>query len=317
MTIRNISLRRQILWFMILGLVVFNAVALFSGSPSLRPLILLSTYCSGRASGCSFSATMNAIDRDINALSAELASRSHVVSTEGDLLLVRTPHGDFWIPSGTALSYLMAEQEFDIYRARDPIKGIRRSDIVLDCGANVGTFVRTALEAGASQVIAIEIFQKNVLALQKTFAEEIADGRVVVVSEGVWHEDASLQLSVFQNSALDSVIMRKRGEAKDTAKLIDVHVTTIDAIISRLGLEQVDFIKMDIEGAERNALRGATGVLRRFRPRLAIAVENLPDDVVQVPMIVGEALPDYKVEAGECRVIAPFLVRPEVLFFFH
>jgi hypothetical protein len=110
--------------------------------------------------------------------------------------------------------------------------------------------------------------------------------------------------------------MRNRREAKEAAKLIDVHVTAIDPIFSRLGLERMGFVEMDIEGGERNALRGAAGVLRRFRPRLAIAVENLPDDVVQVSMVVDQAVPDYRLEAGECRVIAPFLICPGVLYFY-
>jgi FkbM family methyltransferase len=299
----------------ILGFCIFDAIVLISGPPSLRPLIRIVTYASGRASGCSFSATMHAIDSVIHERSAEIALRCQVLSIEGALALVRTPHGDFWSPSGTDVPYLLAEQELDLYKARDPVEGIQRGDVVLDCGANIGTFVRTALDAGAYKVVAIEIFQGNVLALRKTFSNEIAEGRVVVVPEGVWHEDATLQLSVFRNSALDSIVMRKRREERAKAKLVNVHVTTIDSIVTRMGLKRVDFIKMDIEGAERNALRGAAEVLRRFRPRLAIATENLPDDVVQVPMVVAEAVTDYKVDAGPCRLIAPFLVRPEVLHF--
>jgi len=43
-------------------------------------------------------------------------------------------------------------------------------------------------------------------------------------------------------------------------------------------LEAVDFIKMDIEGSEDAALRGATHTIRRFHPKLAISAYHLPGD---------------------------------------
>jgi FkbM family methyltransferase len=56
-------------------------------------------------------------------------------------------------------------------------------------------------------------------------------------------------------------------------------VATIDGLVSRGVLDRVDFIKMDIEGAERDALTGAEQTLRRFRPRLAISVYHRESDL--------------------------------------
>ena len=83
--------------------------------------------------------------------------------------------------SGSALNYDLAEQKRNIYGT-----GIRRGDIVLDAGANVGVFTRKALWAGASKVIAIEPAPENLECLRRNFAAEIADGRVVVYPKGVW-----------------------------------------------------------------------------------------------------------------------------------
>lgn len=58
-----------------------------------------------------------------------------------------------------------------------------------------------------------------------------------------------------------------------------LEVTTIDRSVESGGLERLDFIKMDIEGAESYALRGAEQSLRRFRPRLAISVYHAPGDL--------------------------------------
>ena len=67
-------------------------------------------------------------------------------------------------------------------------------------------------------------------------------------------------------------------------------VTTIDSLVEELRLGRVDFIKMDIEGAEQRALVGARTTLTTWRPRLAIAVENLPEDQYRVPELVREAV---------------------------
>jgi hypothetical protein len=67
-----------------------------------------------------------------------------------------------------------------------------------------------------------------------------------------------------------------------------------------LKLPRVDFIAMDI-GAEKPALRGAVNALRRFRPRMAIASEHLPDDVVAIPQTVRTMVPSYEVICGQCN----------------
>ena len=79
---------------------------------------------------------------------------------------------------------------------------------------------------------------------------------------------------------------------------MQVPLTTIDKIVAELGLPRVDFIKMDIEGAEANALAGARDTLTRFKPRLAIAAEHKPDDEVDIPRAVRSLRADYQMECG-------------------
>ena len=51
----------------------------------------------------------------------------------------------------------------------------------------------------------------------------------------------------------------------------NIVVETIDRICQKLKVERVDFIKMDIEGAEIQAVVGALASIRMYRPKLAIA----------------------------------------------
>ena len=99
------------------------------------------------------------------------------------------------------------------------------------------------------------------------------------------------------------------------ARPVDLPLTTIDAIVDDLRLERVDFIKLDIEGAEREALEGAKATLTRFRPRLAVATENLPDDFEAVPAIVDGFDLRYQHSFGSCELMPQGIIRPETVFF--
>ncbi|MCX7824006.1 MAG: FkbM family methyltransferase, partial [Verrucomicrobiae bacterium] len=67
----------------------------------------------------------------------------------------------------------------------------------------------------------------------------------------------------------------------------EVPLTTIDKLVGELGLERVDFIKMDIEGCEGRALRGMLGLLRRHRP--VILSEFGPQMLMAMSDITPEA----------------------------
>ncbi len=60
-------------------------------------------------------------------------------------------------------------------------------------------------------------------------------------------------------------------------------MTTIDETVARAGAPRVDFVKMDIEGSELAALRGAEATLRRWRPKLAISLYHRYEDFFTIP----------------------------------
>jgi len=62
-----------------------------------------------------------------------------------------------------------------------------------------------------------------------------------------------------------------------------VETITIDETLNNLGFSRVDFIKMDIEGAELEALRGGEASIRKCRPKLAISVYHNPEDIETIP----------------------------------
>ena len=233
---------------------------------------------------------------------------SRLVRRESGLELWDTPKGQYWIPEGNryVLPFNLAEMERHIYGSGEHF--VHAGDIVLDCGASDGDFTREALKAGAKKVVSIEISPTTAGCLRRNLAPDIAAGRVVVYPKGVWDRDDSLALNVNDtNFAANSVVMRW-GPMHAT---VNVPLTTIDKIVAELNLPRVDFIKMDVEGAEVRAIAGARGTLARFKPRLAIATEHKPDDEFTIPAAIQKVRTDYEMRCGPC-LEANGHVRPDV-----
>jgi len=73
-----------------------------------------------------------------------------------------------------------------------------------------------------------------------------------------------------------------------------VSMTTLDTFVEQAGISRVDFIKMDIEGAELGALQGASKTLARFKPRLAISLYHRPTDILRIPLWLSQRQLGYE-----------------------
>ena len=240
----------------------------------------------------------------------EIRQSFRVIRVDGPLSLVGTPAGTFWMPSRDihAAAEMVQDQREGIYQPG--VFGARSGDIVLDCGANIGVYTRYALSIGAARVVAIEVAPEDIDCLRRNFASEMAAGRVTVYPKGVWDKDATLQLhSDPAYSSMANSVAMGTGSAGPAVPL-----TTIDKIVAELRLPRVDFIKMDIEGAEPNALQGAMKTVNRFRPRLAIALEHRPSDPDTIPPLVKSQWPFYDIKLSTCAELSNGHLQPNVLY---
>lgn len=256
-------------------------------------------YLAGLASGCPLCLALRAAEqqRSLDSAAADIKEHSSLADSDAAYERWRTPYGQFWIPkrplSRESLFDMLAERRADIYGGRQ--RGVRKGNVVIDCGSNVGTFVAEALEAGASQVVACEPSPGNAECVRRNFAGELSARRVILYPKGLWHETTTLRMSLGGSPAGDSFL-------KDSGEGLELPVTTIDALVSELGLDRVDFIKMDIEGAERNALRGGRVVIERFRPRLAVSAYHLPDDPEALRSEVWAIFAGYRLHCDSVRL---------------
>lgn len=217
-----------------------------------------------------------------------------ILRTDGDHfceVLWNTPLGQFWGSPNDAeiLNWLVKEQlAAGVYHTG--AASVQAGDVVLDGGSHLGTFTRAALLDGASKVVAFEPAARNIHCFKKTFAGEIEDGRVVLIEAAIWDTPGSVPFLIGEDEHRGSA----QGRVLDGA-VGHVRAVTIDETIQELQLQRVDFIKMDIEGSERQALRGAAKTLQQFAPRLAICIYHLADDLVVVPKVITGIRPAYSV----------------------
>jgi FkbM family methyltransferase len=211
----------------------------------------------------------------------EVAKAVRRLAADGPLELWDTPHGRFWRPPTDLrlFTWFIAEQKHDIYHAGTLI---HPGDVVLDIGADIGLFVCTALNRGASKVIAVEPHPLKCEAMRRTYEAEIATGKVIVYPKGVWDKDEVLKL--------DGITINDRFGT-------DVPLTTIDNLATELKLDRLDVVKMDIEGAEPKAIQGGRQTIMRFLPAFTIATEQYPDDYITIPALL-RSIAEYR-ETGQ------------------
>ncbi|HUJ21804.1 MAG TPA: FkbM family methyltransferase [Bryobacteraceae bacterium] len=297
----------------ILLLVLIVSTAAYAWFPPFRLLVLVAM---GHSPVCPLGrAVRSGKHRDLLTASKDRILRaSRFVRTDEQygLELWNTPKGEFWIPvkNQFVLPFNLAEMDQKVYGSGEHF--VHPGDIVLDCGASDGDFSREALHAGAKLVVAIELSPQSIECLRRNLANDIASSRAVVYPKGVWDKDDQMMLNVSDlNFAANSVVMRPQGSHNG----LSVPLTTIDHLVAELGLPRVDFIKMDVEGAEVRAIAGAHDTLTRNKPRLAITTEHNPDDEVTIPRAVRNVRSDYQVECGPC-LEANGQIRADVLYFY-
>lgn len=98
---------------------------------------------------------------------------------------------------------------------------------------------------------------------------------------GLWSEKSTLHFAE-RGSGSSCITEKETGVSIDTVSL--------DQCVS----DKVTFIKMDIEGAELEALKGNRKIIQRYRPKLAICIYHKKEDLIDIPMYIKELVPDYK-----------------------
>ncbi len=164
---------------------------------------------------------------------------------------------------------------------------VKKGDVVIDAGAWIGDFSAYAVSKGAI-AYAFEPVLDSYKLLCKT--AELNETGIYPIQKGLGSHPGEMEISISKdNSGSNSFIMNVGNKSEK------IQLTTIDKFIEENHITRVDFIKADIEGAEREMLKGATNVLKTFAPKLAICTYHLPDDPDVLEKMILEINPEYEV----------------------
>ena len=188
-----------------------------------------------------------------------------------------------WRALGDALE-MPGRPEANTYFPRD-IFSLGERDSLLDCGAFDGDTVGQALAFTNSRIGAIHAVEADSISFARL------QGFVKGLPANLQHRIHLYPCAVgpergFVHFESDGTLISK---ASDRGSLVEV--VPIDELFRETPLT---FIKMDIEGAEYGALRGAAKVIQRDRPILAICVYHTQNDIWRIPLLVWEMLPEHK-----------------------
>ena len=175
---------------------------------------------------------------------------------------------------------------------------VNKGDIVLDGGGCEGFFTRYALARGAAKVIVFEPCTKLADGLCKSFRQEILSDRVIIVKKALGSKKAERSLVINTDMYCSSSVGYLNTPVNKKEETIEVD--RLDSIIEELGIDRIDLMKMDIEGAEMDALMGAEKTIRNFRPKMMIASYHGYANSVECKNIVKSIRTDYESKFCGC-----------------
>lgn len=236
--------------------------------------------------------------------------------TQIDAIII-TPYADAWIEAikGQLTGYGAGEEKIFLYKDYCPymleeeqyfdenIIRLEEEEVFIDGGvldlATSLSFCNVCKKNGVKnyKVHAFEPDEKSFARCQEILRKN-PNENITIYPVGLWKENTTLCFDEKGNGA-----SRITQQISETA----VSVAALDKWID----SKVTFIKMDIEGAELAALRGAKGIIQKQKPKLAICIYHKEEDMTEIPMYLKELVPEYKLyvrhysnDAGETVLYA-------------
>lgn len=154
-------------------------------------------------------------------------------------------------------------------------------EVFVDCGGFDGDTAKRFVEKCGGRYRNILIFEPE-SCKKEDIQKNMGDNPYELYPFGVWSKNAKLYFNALGTVASH---ISENGHG-DRIEVVSLDETVYD--------KRPTFIKMDIEGAEQEALRGCRNIIQTYQPKLAICVYHKPEDLYEIPMLIKELNPAYR-----------------------
>jgi len=190
----------------------------------------------------------------------------------------------FNTPTGVISQFFIKNYEYRIDNNR--FIGAREGDVFIDGGGCWGdTALYFASQVGDSgRVYTFEFIPSNLDILYKNIGLNPGmTKRIQVIPAPLW-ESSGIKM-YYKDNGPGSIVSSAPFEGMQGY----VSSISIDQFVEEHHINKVDFIKMDIEGSEQKAIKGAINTLKKFRPQLAISIyHNFADDFAHIANVLDD-----------------------------
>lgn len=156
------------------------------------------------------------------------------------------------------------------------------AEVFVDCGAYDGDTMKEFIKASKGNYQSIVCFEP-VEEYHKRLEKRGKGKSVTAIRAGVYKETTTLKFNAEGGKGSSIAIAAEHT--------ITVPVRAIDDVLE---CKNATFIKMDVEGAELDALKGAKETIRHNHPKLAICIYHYHRDFVEIPKWIHALVPEYK-----------------------
>jgi FkbM family methyltransferase len=170
------------------------------------------------------------------------------------------------------------------YIAPDIIK-YHKNEVVVDAGAYTGDTLKLIVDGFRGKVLEYHAFEPNPSSLLKLTAE------VAKLSNSLQKRVFIHPFALSNRDGYNNFLLDEESSRTDIAGSTKIVTHRLDSIKAVRG---VTFVKVDVEGAELDFLRGARAILRRYAPTVAVCMYHRFSDLWSIPALLSRALPNHR-----------------------
>src|SRR5438094_9202937 len=199
-----------------------------------------------------------------------------------------------YAPNGWPVAtYVMGQ-----YTCKKANIGVKPGDVVIDAGACWGdtALYFAHLAAVSGRIYSFEFIAENIEIFKRNIElNPSLSSRIELITRPLW---SSSNVTITSSGAGPG----SRARVADSKNENTTLSITVDDFVKQRSLSHVDFIKMDIEGAEFEALRGSKEILRAFKPDLALCVYHSVDDFSRLARYLDDLKLGYRFYLGHFTI---------------